>query len=226
MKNLNRILWGIVFLAVGVFAVLKVCGVVLTGILFEGWWTLFIIVPCFIGIFTNKDKFGSLIGLLIGVFLLLCAQNILQYNMIWKLILPVIIIAIGLKLIFGGMFNKQNNSVEINFKNEKNTETYSSVFTGRDIDYTGKEFNGMDINTVFGGAKLDLTKALIKKDCVINANTVFGGIDIYVPEGINIKVVSNSFFGGVSNKKHFGFNENLFTVYINASCVFGGINII
>ena len=36
-------------------------------IFFDGWWTLFIIIPCFIGLFNDRDRTGNLIGLVVGV---------------------------------------------------------------------------------------------------------------------------------------------------------------
>ena len=60
---------------------------------------------------------------------------------------------------------------------------------------------------------------------VIKANAIFGGIDIYVPEGVNVKVNSTSFFGGVENKIHKNSPGNQHTIYIHANCLFGGIDI-
>lgn len=54
-----------------------------------------IIVPCFIGIFSEREKTGNIIGLFIGVFLLLCCQNGLGFDMLWKLAIPAIIVIIG-----------------------------------------------------------------------------------------------------------------------------------
>ena len=40
-----------------------------------------------------------------------------------------------------------------------------------------------------------------------------------------VKVKSTSIFGGVSEKKHRPYVENAVTVYINATCMFGGVEI-
>ena len=67
--------------------------------------------------------------------------------------------------------------------------------------------------------------AIIEKDCAVTASAIFGGIDIYVPDNVNVKISSNSIFGGVSEKKHRPYVENAVTVYINATCIFGGVEI-
>ena len=71
MKKLSKILWGIALIVIGGIFALNAFGVTDIQLFFDGWWTLFIIVPCCIGIFSEREKTGNIIGLLIGVFLLL-----------------------------------------------------------------------------------------------------------------------------------------------------------
>ena len=225
MNNIKNILWGIILVIIGVIIGLNTIGVTDIDIFFDGWWTLVIIVPCFIGLFTNKDKTGNIIGLLVGVILLLGMQNIIDFNLIWKLLLPSIIVIIGLSLIFKNTFNsKINNEIKkLNNKNTKDNE-YCATFSGQRIDFPNEEFKGATLNSVFGSITCDLREAKIKEDVVINASSVFGGIDIIVPDDVNIKIKSNSIFGGVNNKKKNN-EDKKYTIYVNASCLFGGVDI-
>ena len=226
MKKLSSILWGIVLIAIGVVFGLNAFNITDIDVLFDGWWTLFIIVPCTIGLFTDNDKMGSIVGILIGVFLLLCCQDILSFDMLWKLAIPAVIILIGIKMIVSNIFG--NTSAEVLTRHKENgTELKkgTAVFSGHDMNFNGQVFDGAELNAVFGGVKCDLTNAIFGKDSVINASAIFGGIEIYVPENINVKINSNSIFGGVSDKKHRNYTENSFTLYINATCIFGGVEI-
>ena len=225
MNNIKNILWGIILVIIGVIIGLTTIGITDIDIFFDGWWTLVIIVPCFIGLFTNKDKTGNIIGLLVGVILLLGMQNIIDFNLIWKLLLPSIIVIIGLSLIFKNTFNsKINNEIKkLNNKNTKDNE-YCATFSGQRIDFPNEEFKGATLNSVFGSITCDLREAKIKEDVVINASSVFGGIDIIVPDDVNIKIKSNSIFGGVNNKKKNN-EDKKYTIYVNASCLFGGVDI-
>ena len=225
MNNKN-ILWGIVLVIIGVIVGLNALNITNINIFFNGWWTLFIIIPSLIGLLKEIDKTGNIIGLIIGVVLLLGVQNIIDFDLIWKLILPVIIIIVGLSLIFGNNLNKKiNNEIKkINNKKGKNEE-YCSTFSEQKIDFDDEEFKGVSLTAVFGGITLDLRKAKINEDVVINTTSVFGGIDIYVPDNIKIKVKSTSIFGGVDNKKIKNDNEKEHIIYINASCIFGGVDI-
>ena len=226
MKKISKILWGIALIAIGGIFALNAFGVTDIQLFFDGWWTLFIIVPCFIGIFSEREKTGNIIGLLIGVFLLLCCQNILGFDMLWKLAFPAIIVIIGLKLIFGAVFgDKTMKLLESSKQSGDNIKIGCATFSGQDLIFDGEQFSGAELTAVFGGVKCDLRHAIIEKDCAITGTAIFGGIDIFVPDYVNVKVNSNSIFGGVSEKKHRPTVQGAVTVYIYATCMFGGVEI-
>ena len=225
MKSFGNVLWGIVLIVVGLIIGGNALGITNINIFFDGWWTLFIIVPCFIGLFKEREKTGNIIGLLIGVALLLCCQDLLNFDMIWKLALPTVLIIIGISFIFKDTFNSKI-SKEINKLNEnrpKDSE-YCATFSGQNVKFDGEKFNGAELTAVFGGVKCDLTKAIIENDVVINATSVFGGIDILVPENVKVKIKSSSIFGGVDEKKKSDTTDG-HTIYVNATCIFGGVDI-
>lgn len=100
MKDRNNILWGVILILLGLLIALRSLGVLRISPFFTGWWTLFIIIPSFVGLFKERDKTGSIIGLLIGISLLLGCNKIIDFSMIWKLALPVILVILGLSLMF------------------------------------------------------------------------------------------------------------------------------
>ena len=84
MKDKKKIIWGIVWIAVGIFVALNWFNVINVDIFFDGWWTLFIIVPGVIGLITEKDKFGNFVVIGIGVMFLLWQRDF-QYFLHWLL---------------------------------------------------------------------------------------------------------------------------------------------
>ena len=226
MKKTGNVLWGVVLIIIGLVVGGNALGITNIDLFFDGWWTFFIIIPCFIGLFKEKEKTGNLIGLGVGVVLLLVCQDILDFDLIWKLLFPAILVAIGVSIIFkdtiGGKISK-----EIKKLNETKTEgnEYCATFAGQDINFDDEKFNGTNLTAVFGGIKCDLRKAIIESDVVINTSSIFGGIEIYVPENVKVKVKSTSIFGGVSDDKKRSQNSGTNTVYINATCLFGGVEI-
>ncbi len=220
---MKSIMWGLALVAIGVILGGNAAGFFDINLFFDGWWTLFIIVPCCIGLITEKgERLGNLIGIIVGVCLLLACQDVIDFSMLWKLLVPSIIILIGLSLIFKNFFNRKINEEIGKLNKDLDGEEVAAVFSGQNIDMKGEVFKGKKVSAVFGGLKLDLRKAKIEEDAVINASAVFGGIDILVPEDVIVKVKSNSLFGGVKSK-HSG--DKGHTIYVNGSAVFGGIEI-
>lgn len=226
MKKFSNVLWGLALISVGVIIGLNSFGITDIDLFFEGWWTLFIIVPSFIGLLTQREKTGNAIALCIGVFLLLSVRDVISFDMLWKLAVPAIIVIIGLKMVFAGIFgNKTPEQVRRIKESREGLKGATATFSGSDINFDGEIFYGTDLNAIFGGIKCDLRQAIIDQDCVINASAIFGGVDIFIPEGVNVKIYSNSIFGGVSESKHAPSKGHPHTLYINATCMFGGVEI-
>ena len=60
---------------------------------------------------------------------------------------------------------------------------------------------------------------------VVNYTAIFGGGDVFVPSNVKVKVTTVPIFGGVSNKAASSTDQNAPVVYVNATCIFGGIDI-
>lgn len=226
MKKSGNIIWGVVLIAVGIIFALNALEITNIDVFFDGWWTLFIIVPCAIGIIQKKDIIENIIGIVIGVFLLLCSRDILDFSMLWKLCVPAIIILIGCKLIFGNLFERKSDKVSEKISSEgKEIKKCCATFSSANLVVSGETFSSAELDAVFGGVVCDIKNAVIEEDCVIKASAIFGGIDIMLPENVNVKINSNSIFGGISNKNKNQFNKELPTLYINGTCMFGGIEL-
>ena len=226
MKKFGNVLWGIVLIIIGLIIGGNALGITSINIFFDGWWTLFIVVPCFIGLFKDNDKMWNLIGLLVGVALLLGCQNIIDFDLIWKLAFPAILVILGLSIIFKDVLGGKVSS-EIKKLNEKRNgeNSYCATFAGQNVNFDNEKFTGADLTAVFGGVKCDLRNAIIDSDVVINTSSTFGGIEIYVPSNVKIKIKSMPIFGGVENKAKTKTDENSHTIYINGTAVFGGVEI-
>ena len=225
MARPNRIIWGLLLVAAGVLCGLNALDITDVDVLFDGWWTLFLIVPCGIGIFTKRDKCGNLFGLLLGVFLLLSAQDVWDASLARKLILPALVVFIGVKMVWGGLFGGKARKLlaEKKSSGEPFEETYAT-FSSCNVDYSGRVFEGGSVSAVFGGAKCDLRQAVIEKDCVLRVSAIFGGVTVLVPPTVNVKVEANAIFGGVSDKTTRD-PGNLVTLYITGESMFGGVEI-
>lgn len=224
MKKFGNFLWGLVFITIGVIWALNALGITNINIFFDGWWTLFIIIPSFIGLFKNKNKTGDLVFLCVGILLLLSCRDIISFDIIWKLMIPIILIAIGLSIIFNDAINKKIND-KIKSLNKNDLEEYCATFSEQNVVLNNEEFKGANLNAIFGSVKFNMENADISSEQIINASAIFGGITIITPKNVNIKVKSTPIFGGINNKTVQIVGENIPTIYINAFCMFGGVDI-
>lgn len=226
MKKFSNILWGLLFIALGVIIGLNSFGITNINFFFDGWWTLLIIIPCTIELFRSRDKTGNLIGIATGVALLLACQGILTFDMLWKLALPVILVIIGLSLVFkDAIFGKKTASFKRSGDRKGQEDSHFAAFGSKNIRYDGQVFYGNDLTAVFGGIECDLRNAIIDEDIIINANVTFGGIDILVPDNVNVEIKSTSIFGGVADKRRVTALASAPTVYVSGICLFGGVDI-
>ena len=100
----------------------------------------------------------------------------------------------------------------------------NAVFGGAELIVLDPEFHGGDFNSVFGEIVIDLRNTTIPEgDTVIEANTVFGGINIYVPEDWVVIPNINSVFGGFDDKRpQVPAKDSSRRLIVECSCVFGG----
>lgn len=144
---------------------------------------------------------------------------------------PVVIMLIGLKFIFGKRHHCSNKNKEgwtekaLPQSESGSPISISVAFAGDSYNYTGEEFSGAKIAALFGGVKLDLRQAKFESDVTIDAQTMFGGIQLLVPSTIKVIVSSHSFIGGVGNHTCANISNETRTLYINANCLCGGIDI-
>lgn len=233
----SNLIWGLFFIILGV----GFGGNVLFGwdfnIFFPGWWSLFIILPCVISLTRNGFQIMPVIGVCFGGLVLLSSNGLFPGHLLWKLFWPLIFIVIGVSILFRNKFqtawnhdhadNKwEDKHINWDTKNEKVLD-YTATFSGQKISFDNEVFNGASLNAIFGGVELRLDNAIINSDVAITCSATFGGIDIRVPSDVNVKVIHNCvIFGGVDNKTRTrSWIQGAPTIYINANCMFGGIDV-
>ena len=225
MKDYTKNIIGFLLIFIGLILGLNAFGITNINLFFSGWWTLFIIIPSLVGLINDKEKTSSLIFLIIGVWLFLAERDLIEYELLIKLLLPVILISIGLLLVFKDVLSINGKEIKKINANNKESNNYIAVFGSQDLKFEDEKVENLDLKSLFGGIKLDLRDAKIEKDIVINTLSVFGGIDIYVPDDVKVKVSSTPFFGGVEVKRGKQSSKKEITIYLNSVCIFGGVDV-
>ena len=230
MNKARPIIWGIAIIALGLIFGGNALGLFNLNIFFDGWWTLFIIIPSAIGLITEKEKLSSLGFLIAGILLLLAAQDVFSYEVAWKAILAVALVIIGLTIIIRSVIHNKNDQevakkIKEAEKDGKTMDSQMAVFSGSERTYNNETFQGSNLAAIFGGVELDLRNAKFTKDTVIKAFVLFGGIDIIVPDDIVVKLKSGFIFGGFTDERKNTSEKGKHTIYIDAAGGFGGVTI-
>ena len=226
----SNLIWGIFFILAGVLYMLSE----IFTLPFSIWefWPLIIIIPSLM----NLSKLSNVICLIFGVTLLALSLGIVSGSVVERFFIPICLIFIGLIILFKNnifhtkrskkdFINNDNFSKESDFTKKSNYTNYSAMFNGYREKLPHDVFNGADVNAIFGSVDLDMREAVITEDAVINCNAVFGGIDIIIPSGVNVRVSGFPIFGGISNKCTDSQNENTPTLYFYVTFMFGGVTI-
>jgi len=224
MRNkISNSILGLIFIVVGIGFLGNTIWDWNFTIFFDGWWTLFIIVPCFYSIIRSGANVGNLIGIGVGGILLLRAQDIIEYNTARKIILPAIFIFIGISIIFQGY--KTNKHKEVKLIQDGKSPNATAIFGGTQPNFDNSEFSGINCSAIFGGVDLNLRRAIISQDCVIRCDAIFGGVEILLPTNVKLKIEVTPILGGTESKYVSSAEPNAPTVYVRGTCICGGIEI-
>ena len=98
-------------------------------------------------------------------------------------------------------------------------------FGGDEYVYRGEAFHGARLDASFGGIRLDLRDAVINEDEEIDIHTFLGGVELMVPDNVNVVVNSHSFIGGVGNETVACPDKDAHCIHITASNFLGGVSV-
>ena len=229
MNRNNKVIWGSALVLCGIAWIVCIC--LHINVLFEGWWTLFIIVPSLCGLLGHSDKTGPAIGLGVGILLLLAMQGVIDWDMFWKIGLAVLVIALGLGMILGNRitqskrFTSGAQDLKTISRDGKNIRVVNASFGEQNLNFAGEVFEGADVTASFASVHLDLRGATINEDVELKVDNKFSGLVIYAPNDLLVKVVADATFGGVDDKRRVILSNQTHTLYISGQCVFSGIEI-
>ena len=188
MKLNKKYLYGLVLIILGILLGLDKLGVVTINFFFDGWWTLFIIIPAFIEVLTEKAKKENSILLFLGLLILLICRDIIDLSLIFKLIIPILLIFGGAYLLFNTKVNKKINEIKsINCNNN-----FKIAAVNKDLSYILENtlFTGMDLEVTRGSINYNLANTIIVDDIVIDCDIFNGEIELSLPEDVNVVVKS------------------------------------
>ncbi|HCX63830.1 MAG TPA: hypothetical protein DHN33_01285, partial [Eubacteriaceae bacterium] len=189
-RNLGSILFGLILLAIGGVLLTNNFGITDINVfyyIFRFWPVVFILIG--LGFLSSHGSFGEnlsgIIFILIGGILLGNTLNLFNVNigMIFQLFWPTVLILAGAMILFG---RKSQGKSNVAFMGA--VERTKGPWTLEENSFVA----------IMGGIELDFTLAdLPEGETVIDLTAFMGGIELFVPDHIEVRCKGTALLGGV-----------------------------
>lgn len=217
----TRIVWGGFLVVIGVGFLL---GSILPQDVWQTivrWWpSAIIVLGLWISLKYPRSLLVGLLVLAVGVVLLLGKLGVAGLGMgsLW----PLFLIFVGVYLVFG-----QRGAVANSPTDSDIAEVV--VFGGMNRRITSTDFKSANVTTVFGGSVLDLRDAKITDGAVIEVVAIFGGVELKLPENVQVINEAVAILGGVedsfSKHKAPGTSADKPKLHVKGIVLFAGVEI-
>jgi predicted membrane protein len=209
----SRIAIGIIILLVGILILLGNLGVFYYGGNIGQFWPVILIGIGLARIFDAPKSQGKFLGAVItgvGAIILMSKLNFLPWDLS-RLLWPFLLICAGVAVLIRGVggrckwdnpfpFNNDASKFSDNTNNVLNADV---IFGGVNRRIQAQDFQGGKATAVFGSVEIDLRgSATTREEIHIEANAIFGGVVLTVPDAWDVIVRGTGVLGGYEDKTH------------------------
>lgn len=229
MKNANpqqRLILGAFIIVVGTLALVDNLRIFNTRDILQFWPTVFIVFGA-LKLSQANSRSGYLIGgglVAAGTVITLNRLGIINFHMrdLW----PLLLIAAGLMVIFKDKSSQLIGMVKPSDTSETSDSKVDIValMSGNQSNVASEDFRGGSITAIMGGVELDLRKATIQTEAVLNVTAFWGGIVLKVPSDWTVVNNGMAFLGGIEDSSVPSMNAGKRLV-ITGMAVMGGVEI-
>jgi predicted membrane protein len=233
---------GGVVVILGVILLLDRLGVIYARDVFRFWPVLLVAAGTVVLVEAGSLVVRTVGGVLLGMGLILQANNLGYLHIRGDVFWPLALIGIGV-LMLGRALQERNepavprrtadspdfstrfwSGAERFVRNlESASGEHAAVFSHIQRRVTDQNLEKMKVVAVFGGFQLDLRPAGIKQDqAVIHADAVFGGVEIIVPEDWEVVPQGAGVFGGFADQTRPP-EAPVKRLIVTGAAVFGGV---
>lgn len=175
----------------------------------DAFWPIVLLIFSALGLYLMQSlaiRIWSVTGLVAATLLILGDFRVIHptSGIIW----PLILIATGINMLvyriqWRDLANRVNIGSNSKGRTADNEVQEAAVFSGIKKRVETPDFAGGELNSVFGSIEIDLRWAGIaspERTAIIEANAVFGGIEIRIPENWLLVLSGTAVFGTYEDK--------------------------
>jgi Domain of unknown function (DUF1707)/Cell wall-active antibiotics response 4TMS YvqF len=114
--------------------------------------------------------------------------------------------------------------IEVPARPEDSFESMVAIFGGGDRKGRWRVKRRTNVLAVFGGYDLDMTDAVFEgREVVVSTFAMFGGVNITVPDGVEVRNQGSGIFGGYGAEGSENPDPNAPVVVLKGVAIFGGV---
>jgi predicted membrane protein len=226
-RGSSGIVPGILLITVGTIFLLDHLGFIRA----ENFWKFWPLILIVVGVVKFIKDDARILGVgivLVGILLQLHELN--YTNLSWGSIWPFLLILIGAQMIWTRFEVPRLRSVEGSPANG-GTDSLNeyALFGSVERRVSVSNFRGGSITSIFGGVEVDFRSADIDGEvATVVVETIFGGIELTIPERWNVTFQGQSIFAGYSDETRPAApdpmnSEGRKTLIVRGRAIFGGI---
>lgn len=188
--NRSRLVFGPVFIAVGILLLADQADLVDAWSIVATWWPTVLVLSGLMQLWTRpRNAFGGATMLIVGGALLLFTLGAVDtLALLW----PLLLIALGAWLVIGRLTTASTG------RDGGEATDLVAVFDDRDVRLAPGPCGGGSITTVFGDIRLDLSATTAPAGSVtFQVTTLFGDLEVMTPPGWEVEVSGPEVFGDV-----------------------------
>jgi len=197
------------------------------------WHSIFLIIGIII-LINHKNSLAGYIFLIIGLFGTMRHYVPFFFDFDLGDLWPILLLAIGLWMVLKRREPSRLHNIQFNVESAQsqwNVNTQDIIdetcaFTSCNKIIHSENFKGGRVTTIFGGAKIDLTKVkMAPGENTLEITTIFGGCNLRVPQDWKVLLNVTSIFGGFDDKRFAPFDSSQSSdgiLVIKGVAIFGG----
>jgi predicted membrane protein len=230
--------WGVfsggIIALVGLLILLDNLGIHLLSHIYRFWPMILILI----GAWNLACKSGRVFGgvlIILGVLFQLDTLGVAHFS--WGEMWPLAIVGVGFLVMWNSLQARKVSKAVGNVAgggsqtDPRTTLNEVAIFGGIERRITSQDFQGGNINAIFGSVELDLRDVNIERDeAVLEINSVFGSVELRVPEAWQITSRGQAVFGSFQDDTRNYRNENPAnplrkSLILTGAAVFGSVEI-